>query len=143
MGDFNRPYRPLKRRRRYGNIPSRSPPLRGPVAQGIEQRFPGPCVAGSNPARPAINFLEITRKLVLSLRDTSYYSFLYSHGAYLHRTLWSRSSFYGAPREASGICGLWSCVVSRANLEFLQWVWQLVFTYPPGSAYVLLDCGMA
>ena len=61
----------------------------------------------------------------------------------LHRTLWSRSSFYGAPREASGICGLWSCVVSRANLEFLQWAWQLVFTYPTGSAYVLLDCGMA
>jgi hypothetical protein len=28
--------------------------LRGPVAQGIEQRFPGPCVAGSNPARPAL-----------------------------------------------------------------------------------------
>src|SRR5918994_3594490 len=46
--------RPLKRRRRYGNIPGRSPLLRGPVAQGIEQRFPGPCVAGSNPARPAL-----------------------------------------------------------------------------------------
>src|SRR5215213_7049842 len=35
-----------------GNISKRFP-LRGPVAQGIEQRFPGPCVAGSNPARPA------------------------------------------------------------------------------------------
>src|SRR5688500_16740837 len=53
MDDFNRPYRPLKRRRRYGNITGRSPLMRGPVAQGIEQRFPGPCVAGSNPARPA------------------------------------------------------------------------------------------
>jgi hypothetical protein len=35
-----------------GNISGRFP-FRGPVAQGIEQRFPGPCVAGSNPARPA------------------------------------------------------------------------------------------
>src|SRR5215212_9013481 len=71
MGDFNRSYRPLKRRRRYGNIPGRFPLMRGPVAQGIEQRFPGPCVAGSNPARPAINFLEISRNLELSLRVTS------------------------------------------------------------------------
>jgi len=61
----------------------------------------------------------------------------------LHRTLWSRPSNYGAPREASGICGLWSCVVSRANLEFLQWVWQLVFTYPTSAAYGLLNCRMA
>ena len=61
----------------------------------------------------------------------------------MHRTLWSRSSYYGAPREASGICGLWSCVVSRANLEFLQWAWQLVFTYPTSAAYGLLNCRMA
>jgi hypothetical protein len=26
----------------------------GPVAQGIEQRFPVPCVGGSNPSRPAL-----------------------------------------------------------------------------------------
>src|SRR5918998_5793868 len=55
MGDFNWPYLPLKHRRRYGNITGRSPRLRGPVAQGIEQRFPGPCVAGSNPAGPALH----------------------------------------------------------------------------------------
>src|SRR5215208_4282282 len=42
----------LKRSSHCGNISKRFP-LRGPVAQGIEQRFPGPCVAGSNPARPA------------------------------------------------------------------------------------------
>jgi hypothetical protein len=27
--------------------------MRAPVAQGIERRFPKPCVAGSNPARGA------------------------------------------------------------------------------------------
>src|SRR5215204_6286613 len=34
-------------------------------------RFPGPCVAGSNPARPAINFLEISRNMESSIRYTS------------------------------------------------------------------------
>jgi hypothetical protein len=43
----------LKGSSHCGNISKRLP-LRGPVAQGIEQRFPGPCVAGSNPARPAL-----------------------------------------------------------------------------------------
>src|SRR5918993_73492 len=69
MGDFNRPYRPLKRRRRYGNIRGRSPLLRGPVAQGIEQRFPGPCVAGSNPARPAVRSHTIQSAPVFDLKD--------------------------------------------------------------------------
>jgi hypothetical protein len=42
--------RAWKKRRAANRI---SIPDSGPVAQGIEQRFPGPCVAGSNPARPA------------------------------------------------------------------------------------------
>src|SRR5215203_4752960 len=35
-------------------VPSPTVPRRyGPVAQGIEQWFPVPCVGGSNPSRPA------------------------------------------------------------------------------------------
>ena len=45
--------------------------MRGPVAQGIEQRFPGPCVAGSNPARPASRFYlgDYASKAVEAIED--------------------------------------------------------------------------
>jgi integrase len=54
--------------------------LRGPVAQGIEQRFPGPCVAGSNPAGPALLFLLKYGKTRDPLFETRpRYSYPYSH----------------------------------------------------------------
>ncbi len=46
--------------------------MRGPVAQGIEQRFPGPCVAGSNPAGPALFLAPHARGLRrLPTRETA------------------------------------------------------------------------
>jgi hypothetical protein len=58
LSDFRRQAgwtRALKGHGPYGNITGWFP-LCGPVAQGIEQRFPVPCVGGSNPSRPASLF---------------------------------------------------------------------------------------
>src|SRR5215207_464852 len=77
LSDFRRQAgwtRALKGHGPYGNITGWFP-LCGPVAQGIEQRFPVPCVGGSNPSRPALRlppklggFLFLPTSPALSVR---------------------------------------------------------------------------
>src|SRR5215204_2742797 len=75
LSDFRRQAgwtRALKGHGPYGNITGWFP-LCGPVAQGIEQRFPVPCVGGSNPSRPASLFHRKAEGFFETLYFKSYF----------------------------------------------------------------------